>query len=90
MSRVRSMACPHCSGPAAARSSRELSRLYREASFQCKICLADSPGLRASKHFENSAQARTLTRTSTFPLVAHTERSRTLHQARVNDFAEEC
>lgn len=36
MSRVVSMACPHCNQPATCRNTRNLSPLYREVTFQCR------------------------------------------------------
>lgn len=36
MSRVLSMACPHCRHRATARTSSELSELYREITFTCR------------------------------------------------------
>lgn len=36
MSRVVSMACPHCGAPASCRDTRTLSPLYRELTYQCR------------------------------------------------------
>ncbi|GIX39021.1 ogr/Delta-like zinc finger family protein [Silanimonas lenta] len=36
MSRVLSMACPHCGSTATCRNTRTLSPLYREVTYQCR------------------------------------------------------